>query len=513
MPRGRQEKLPPTRRRPASRLAHQQRRVQIDDKGLHQIPTKLTMATNRMYTLLAWFLSSQQIVAFTSIPQSSARRRQATQYSTVLARSKSSGKGPDDFFSLYDEEELRNILNIHRQLTNDEESGDAAVSPPAEESPIAMSIHESLMRSQGEDTMKNLLDLHESLKKGETDKAIEQREQLLNSASSRQNDDAVIPPSLHDLIQEAVGAPVDKVDRNGKSDVPVVETMKWDDETLKKIDNVRAIASDVDGTLLTSQQTIHPRTRQAVLRAMGSPKHFFVATGKSRKGAFNSLGVEMATLLKNVPGVFLQGLYTVDGEGNVVFEQKLTKGAIKAVEQLAAECNVNLVAYDGDSLYSTGMSDAVRSLSERYGEPTVKLLPMPLSEYENGFHKILLADENVDMLKTIVRPKLDALAEENAATVTQAMPTMLEWLPEGCSKAVGVSKLCEALGIDPTTELLAMGDAENDLDMLKMASIGVAVGNASPVAREAADFLMEETNNEGGAGAAMETFGFGKTNV
>lgn len=221
----------------------------------------------------------------------------------------------------------------------------------------------------------------------------------------------------------------------------------------------------------------------------------------------------MANLLKNVPGVFLQGLYAVDGEGTVVFEKKLTNSAVKAVEQLAKECNIYLVAYDGDNLYSTGMSDAIKDLSRRYGEPQVKLLPTPLADYAPGFHKILLADENVDMLKTIVRPKLDSLAEENAAFTTQAMPTMLEWLPEGCSKAVGVSKLCEALGVVPSTELLAMGDAENDKDMLKMASIGVAMGNASPVCQEAADFLMEETNNEGGAGAAMETFGFGKTNV
>jgi hydroxymethylpyrimidine pyrophosphatase-like HAD family hydrolase len=45
--------------------------------------------------------------------------------------------------------------------------------------------------------------------------------------------------------------------------------------------------------------------------------------------------------------------------------------------------------------------------------------------------------------------------------------------------------------------------------MLEMASIGVAVGNACPRAREAADFIMEETNNQGGAGSAMELFGFG----
>jgi HAD superfamily hydrolase (TIGR01484 family) len=199
----------------------------------------------------------------------------------------------------------------------------------------------------------------------------------------------------------------------------------------------------------------------------------------------------------------------VDEKGETIFEQRLTNDAIKAVEQLAKECSVSLVAYDGDTLYSTGMTDSVRELSEKYGEPTVRLLDIPLSEYENGFHKILLVDSDVEKLTTTVRSKLDALAEENDASVTQAVPTMLEWLPAGCSKGMGVSKLCEALGIDPSTELLAIGDAENDVGMLKMASIGVAVGNASPIASEAADFLMEETNESGGCGAAMETFGFG----
>lgn len=459
--------------------------------------------TNRMYIILCLLLLFQNILtiwAFSPPLQAAGRRRKEPSRLSTILRAGGGDKGPDDFFSLYDEEELRNVLNIHRQLTND---GGAVPTP--KEAP--MSIHESLMKAQGEDTMKSLLELHESLKLGETDGAIEQREQILNSASSTENDDTFIPPSLQDLVKQAVGEPVTAVET---SDVkPVGAPIQWDAETRQRIKNVRAIASDVDGTLLTSKQTIHPRTRQAVLRAIESPKHFFVATGKSRKGAMNSIGVEMANLLQNVPGVFLQGLYAVDGEGNVVFEKKLTNSAVKAVEQLAIECNIDLVAYDGDSLYSTGMSDAVKDLSRKYGEPEVKLLSTPLAEYAPGFHKILLADENIEMLKTTVRPKLDLLAEENAAFTTQAMPTMLEWLPAGCSKALGVSKLCEALGVDPATELLAMGDAENDKDMLKMASIGVAMGNASPEAREASDFVMEETNNEGGAGAAMETFGFG----
>ena len=54
---------------------------------------------------------------------------------------------------------------------------------------------------------------------------------------------------------------------------------------------------------------------------------------------------------------------------------------------------------------------------------------------------------------------------------------------------------------------LALGDAENDAEMLSLASIGVAMGNACPVAKEAADFVLDYTNDEGGAGAGMELFG------
>ena len=129
-----------------------------------------------------------------------------------------------------------------------------------------------------------------------------------------------------------------------------------------------------------------------------------------------------------------------------------------------------------------------------------------LSTHEPSMHKLLLMDDDCDKLNNIVRPKLEALAEQYNATVTQALPTMLELLPKGCSKALGVKKLCDALGIDPGVELLALGDAENDEGMLEMASIGVAVGNASPPAREASDFIMDYTNDEGGAGYAMEWF-------
>lgn len=245
-------------------------------------------------------------------------------------------KKPENFFSPYDDEELLNVLNIHRRLTGDDSSSEDITARQDDDN--GMSIHEEFLKSQGEETMQSLLDLHESLKNGETDAALQQREQLLD-LTKRQNEDATtIPPSLHDLVQEAVGTVATADDDSNGGDVR--ETIELDDAMLKKIDNIRAIASDVDGTLVTAQNTIHPRTRQAILRALKSPKHFFPATGKSREGARNSIGVEMAALLDkhNVPGVFLQGLYCLDGKGNVIYEKKLTNDAIRAGTYSCASC-------------------------------------------------------------------------------------------------------------------------------------------------------------------------------
>lgn len=278
---------------------------------------------------------------------------------------------------------------------------------------------------------------------------------------------------------------------------------------------------------------MHPITRDAILCSIrqssysndcggggGESKRyfFFVATGKSRAGAITSLGPEIGSLISSIPGVYCQGLYCIDNQGKVIFERKLQHSAIQATEALAIEYGISIVAYDGDNLYTTNCTDSVIGLSEVYGEPRVQLLfdeqtsgggasPISLADYRPGFHKILLLDDDLVKLGH-VRIKLEILASLHNATVTQAVPTMLELLPVGCSKAYGVEQVCLSLGINPRTELLAIGDAENDVGMLQMASIGIAVGNASPQARDAADFIMKERNDEGGAGLAMNLFGF-----
>lgn len=323
-----------------------------------------------------------------------------------------------------------------------------------------------------------------------------------------------VPLSIHDLVTRTL-------DKTSSSNI---EKLNLDASTKERVKRIRAIASDIDGTILAKDQTIHPRTRNAIIKAIESSqgtdkkiKYFFPATGKSRKGALDSIGPEIGSMISNFcAGVYLQGLFCIDNKGNIVFERKLNVDAIIAAENLVSETGVSIVAYDGDSLYTTKETDIVAHLSIHYGEPLPVLLPREdpndgirsLSSHKPLMHKLLLMDDDVQKLNKVVRPQLEELASKYDACVTQALPTMLELMPRGCSKALGVKMVCEALGIRAEDELLSIGDAENDVGMLKMASIGVAVGNASKPAREAADYVVEITNDQGGAGFIIQNFAF-----
>lgn len=280
----------------------------------------------------------------------------------------------------------------------------------------------------------------------------------------------------------------------------------------KKIQRITTIASDVDGTLLSEDHTLSEKTKSVIKRAVaeassptGKIAHFFPATGKTRKGALDSLGPEIRDLLSQLPGVFVQGLYCVDADGSVIFEKKLPPQAIAVSEAIATKFNTTIIGNFEDVIYCNPMGDPglLDEVSAVWGEPVPIMIDSMVGQ---EFHKLVFMSNDVDMLKDKMRPELEALAQKNGATVTTSFPTVLEILPEGCSKALGVQKLCEKLGVDPTNELLAMGDAENDKDFLKMAAIGVAMGNGSPVAKEAADIELEETSGEGGAGLAMERY-------
>jgi 3-deoxy-D-manno-octulosonate 8-phosphate phosphatase KdsC-like HAD superfamily phosphatase len=96
---------------------------------------------------------------------------------------------------------------------------------------------------------------------------------------------------------------------------------------------------------------------------------------------------------------------------------------------------------------------------------------------------------------------------------TQALPPLLlfpllpQVLPLGASKGEGVSWLLQHLRMSPSG-MLALGDGENDIEMLQMAAVSAAMGNAGAKVKAAADYVMA-TNDEDGVAQAIQQFVLG----
>ena len=76
-------------------------------------------------------------------------------------------------------------------------------------------------------------------------------------------------------------------------------------------------------------------------------------------------------------------------------------------------------------------------------------------------------------------------------------------MPLGINKAAGLQKLMRYLGVD-REELIACGDANNDLPMMNIAGLSIAMGNAYENVKQAADFITKSNNDDGVAYAIMK---------
>ena len=82
---------------------------------------------------------------------------------------------------------------------------------------------------------------------------------------------------------------------------------------------------------------------------------------------------------------------------------------------------------------------------------------------------------------------------------------IVEMMPKGVHKAAGLNQLVKHLGLS-SENVMAMGDEENDLSMLKWAGLGVAMANGVAIAKEIADAVTSRTNDESGVAEAVKKY-------
>ncbi|MBM3266220.1 MAG: Cof-type HAD-IIB family hydrolase [Candidatus Sericytochromatia bacterium] len=239
----------------------------------------------------------------------------------------------------------------------------------------------------------------------------------------------------------------------------------------------KLIATDLDGTLFGPDLQLGARVTAAFARARAAGAKVVIATGRMFRSALpyaRDLGV-------TEPLITYQGAWVRHPVSLETLWHRTLPGAdtLAALAYLrAAGIHVNL--YREDTLYVERETPECRWYCQQARiEPVVA---PDLASLHSGVTKLvaIAAPETLDRIQPEVEAALGA-----RLYVIRSTPRYLEFAAQGTSKAVALGAMAAGASIR-AEEILAFGDADNDADMLSMAGLGVAVGEASERARASA---------------------------
>jgi len=266
---------------------------------------------------------------------------------------------------------------------------------------------------------------------------------------------------------------------------------------------IRLIAIDLDGMLLDPQSKLTDRTAKAVQAAADKGIAIVFATGKT----YTAVAPLVKRFNLTTPCICLQGLTTYAADGKITHQQMLDANVARQVITYAEDRGFVVILYSGTRIIMRTRDQRVEeAVFTRYHEPNPEIVgPLQNIVSDLPIHK-LAAIGDPRAIKAL-RWQLNVQIGGGARMMQAGVPQMVEILPPGASKGAALRQLLKDLRID-AANVLAIGDAENDLEMLQLAGIGVAMGQAEQNIKDGADYVVA-SNAEDGAAEAIERFALG----
>ncbi|MBZ4663119.1 MAG: sugar-phosphatase [Caloramator sp.] len=262
----------------------------------------------------------------------------------------------------------------------------------------------------------------------------------------------------------------------------------------------KLIALDMDGTLLNENKEISKSNLEAIQFARRKGIKIVLATGRPTKGIEKYLK-ELSLIDENEYAVSYNGAIVQEVKsGKIIAQNVMSLDDLKQLYNLSKELNVNIHALTPNSC----ITPKINQYSEL--EATMNNIPLEIVDFDaidknTTIVKIMFVDPEEKLNKVI-----ESLPKElyDKYTIVRSAPFFLEFLNNKVNKGFGVRLLAEKLGIKPS-EIICIGDAENDIHMIEYAGLGIAMGNAFPEVKKKADYVTK-TNEEDGVAHVIKKF-------
>lgn len=264
----------------------------------------------------------------------------------------------------------------------------------------------------------------------------------------------------------------------------------------------RLLAIDIDGTLVNSRNELSPATRAALGEAVAAGMAVVLATGRRYSRALplvEPLGLD-------VPVVTASGaLVKHPRDHRTLFRAEFIDGTLQGMLQVVGAAGYEALLYtdmfeQGFEFYCTRLDYQQPELAEWMAANSAfgRVIPQLMRQPPTGIFAGFAMGPREEMLQ--LERRLQAALPGQLATHVLRSPLyqgyMCEIAPFGIDKWSAIQRLAAEWGI-ADEEICAVGDDVNDIPMIRAAGLGIAMGNAAEIVRQAADRVAPEHDEDG----------------
>ena len=255
--------------------------------------------------------------------------------------------------------------------------------------------------------------------------------------------------------------------------------------------DIKLIALDLDGTLLTTDKKISQGNLAALKAAQQQGVKVVLTTGRPLKAMeffLHELGTDGQA---DEYTITFNGGLVQRNTGEILDKTVFAYDDVARIFEETEKLGLPLDAIDGGLVYQIQSDQA--SLYAEFN-PALNFESIAFEDLSSQitYNKCVtaFAQEPLDAAIPHISPELFDQYE-----IFKSREMLLEWSPKNVHKATGLEKLIDHLGID-RSQVMACGDEANDLSMIAWAGLGVAMQNAVPEVKEVAEVVTPMTNDE-----------------
>ncbi|MFB3387760.1 Cof-type HAD-IIB family hydrolase [Flavobacterium sp. LAR06] len=253
----------------------------------------------------------------------------------------------------------------------------------------------------------------------------------------------------------------------------------------------KMLVLDMDDTLLTDDHKISELNKKVLLEAQAKGVYVVLASGRPTS-AMTAYAKELELDLNDSYIISFNGaIISTVKDDLVLFEQKLTIEQIHELYDYSVKKKTHIITYLDNEIISETDSEYIEIEKEITGLAHLKVPSFKDAVSKPAVKCILLAEPSY--LKGLEQ---DLKLAMPYLSIAMSKPFFLEAAQNGIDKAASIKILAEKLNIHQS-EIIAVGNAGNDLTMIEYAGLGVWVDNVTPELRDRANVIVASNNDNG----------------